>query len=127
MFSGRAKVQGTPSYISPEQIRGQGVDRRTDIYSFGCVLFEMLHGKPPFTATSSNELLNKHLRAKPPSLTVTNKDIDPDFAQFVQQMMAKDPQDRPDSLSDLTRELKLYEVFRTPPKPPADAAAVREI
>jgi serine/threonine protein kinase len=87
----------------------------------------MLHGKPPFTATSSNELLNKHLRAKPPSLTVTNKDIDPDFAQFVQQMMAKDPQDRPDSLSDLTRELKLYEVFRTPPKPPADAAAVREI
>jgi serine/threonine protein kinase len=124
IFSGRVKIQGTPSYISPEQIRGQGVDRRSDIYSFGCVIYEMLSGKPPFTATSANELLNKHLRAKPPSLTVVNRDVDPNFAQLVQQMMAKDPKDRPGSLADLTREFKPYEVFRTPPKPPADAAAV---
>jgi serine/threonine-protein kinase len=124
MFSGRAKIQGTPSYISPEQIRGQGIDRRSDVYSFGCVIYELLSGKPPFTATSANELLNKHLRSRPPSLTVVNRDIDPDFAQLVQQMMSKDPKDRPDNLADLTREMKLYEVFRTPPKPPADAPAV---
>jgi serine/threonine-protein kinase len=123
LLGGKAKVQGTPSYISPEQIRGQAVDRRSDIYSFGCVIFELLHGRPPFTATSANELLNKHLRTKPPSLTVVNKEVDPDFAQFVQHMMAKDPDDRPDSLAELTREIKLYEVFRTPPKPPAEATA----
>jgi eukaryotic-like serine/threonine-protein kinase len=123
IFGGRTKVQGTPSYIAPEQIRGQPCDYRTDIYSFGCVIFEMLHGKPPFTATSANELLNKHLRTKPPLVTVYNKNVDPSFADLLQQMMAKDPKDRPDSLSDLTREIKLYDVFRTPPKPPAEAQA----
>lgn len=123
MFGGKAKVQGTPSYISPEQIRGQAIDRRSDIYSFGCVLFELLYGKPPFTATSANELLNKHLRTKAPLLTVYNKDVDPSFARLVQQMMAKDPRERPDSLADLARDIKPYEVFRAPPKPPAEAAA----
>src|SRR5688572_15339192 len=69
-LGGRTKIQGTPSYISPEQIRGQAVDRRSDIYSLGCVIYEILSGKPPFTATSANELLNKHLRNRAPSLTV---------------------------------------------------------
>lgn len=124
IFGGRGKVQGTPSYIAPEQIRGQACDHRTDIYSFGCVVFELLHGRPPFTATSANELLNKHLRAKPPLLTVYNKDIDPSFAEMVQRMMAKDPKDRPDSLDELVREMRLYEVFRTtPPKPPPETQA----
>jgi serine/threonine protein kinase len=125
LLGGRAKIQGTPSYISPEQIRGQATDRRSDVYSFGCVIYEMLHGRPPFTATSANELLNKHVRSRPPSLTVVNKNVEPAFAQLVQQMMAKDPKDRPDSLADLTREIKLYEVFHTPPKPPTLESGLR--
>ena len=57
------KIQGTRSYMSPEQIRGQALDERADIYSFGCMVYELLGGKPPYTGTSTNDLLNKHLRA----------------------------------------------------------------
>ena len=58
-------VQGTYSYMAPEQIRGQAVDERADIYSFGCMVYELITGKLPFTATSPAELLNKHLKTKP--------------------------------------------------------------
>src|SRR5262245_19629188 len=66
----KSVVQGTPSYMSPEQIRGQQVDVRADVYSFGCMIYEMLAGKLPFTANSPNELLQRHLSSKPPDLTV---------------------------------------------------------
>ncbi len=72
-FSGRSKVQGTRSYMAPEQIRGSAPDPRTDIYSFGCVLHELLSGKPPFTGVSSNDLLMKHLRAPPPPLEAAER------------------------------------------------------
>ena len=49
LFSGEAKIQGTRSYMSPEQIRGKAVDERSDIYSLGCMLHELVAGKPPFT------------------------------------------------------------------------------
>jgi len=126
LLSVRGKVQGTQSYISPEQIRGQVADYRSDYYSLGCVIYEMVHGKPPFTGTSSNELLNKHLRSKPPSLTVINKDIDPQFAQFVQQMMAKAPEERPESLAQWSQDLKLHQIFRNPPRLPVEADEVSE-
>ncbi len=120
---GKSKVQGTQSYISPEQIRGHGVDHRADIYSLGCMMFEMVHGKPPFTGTSSNDLLNKHLRSKPPSLVVSNENVEPAFAELVQQMMAKQPEKRPDSLDSVEQELSSLRIFRVPPKPPQDTQA----
>lgn len=122
LLPGRGKVQGTQSYIAPEQIRGQPVDHRADIYSFGCVVHELVTGKPPFTATSSNELLNKHLKTKPPSLTVSDKNVEPAFAELVQRMLAKDPQERPQSLADVDREFQAQPVFRITPKPPSDDA-----
>ena len=51
------KMQGTRSYMSPEQIRSKNLDQRADIYSFGCMLFELLCGKPPFTGSNADELL----------------------------------------------------------------------
>ena len=68
---GRTKVQGTRSYMAPEQIRGKGLDARTDIYSFGCMLYELVSGRLPFTGVSPEELLRKHLYAPIPVLTVT--------------------------------------------------------
>ena len=74
LFSTKTKIQGTRSYMSPEQIRGQALDERADIYSFGCMIHELLGGKPPFTGATTSELLNKHLRSprrrcKPPTAT----------------------------------------------------------
>ncbi len=83
LFGGRMKVQGTHSYMSPEQIRGQTLDFRADVYSFGCMLHEFFSGKPPFSANSPNELLQRHLSNKPQPLTVFDKNIMPEFAAYV--------------------------------------------
>jgi serine/threonine protein kinase len=118
MFAGKAAVQGTHSYMAPEQIRGQHADARADIYSLGCVAFELFNGKPPFTANSFQELLSKHLKVKPPDLTVIDKNITPEFAAFVKRLMSKDPGDRPATMKDVQMELRTLRLFYAPPKPP---------
>lgn len=118
LFGGKSKVQGTYSYMSPEQIRGQPLDERADIYSFGCMVYEMLTGKLPFTANNSNELLNKHLKSKPANLSVINKNIQPEFAELVHRMLAKNPADRPETLKEFMVDLKRGRCFHVKPKPP---------
>ena len=76
--------------MAPEQIRGQALDVRADVYSFGCMVYEFFAGKAPFTANTPTELLQRHLTSKPPDLTVFDKNITPEFAKYVQSMMAKD-------------------------------------
>jgi serine/threonine protein kinase len=120
LFGGKSHVQGTHSYMAPEQIRGQRLDARVDIYAFGCMLHEFLSGKPPFTANTPNELLQRHLSSKPPSLTVFDKNITPEFAALVQRMMAKDPKDRPANMKDVMMEIKTQKLFYNPPQPPAE-------
>ena len=61
----KGKAQGTRSYMSPEQIRGQALDGRADIYSFGATAYELVTGRPPFRGASSQDLLNKHITEKP--------------------------------------------------------------
>lgn len=119
LFGGRSKVQGTRSYMAPEQIRGQAVDPRTDIYSFGCMLYELLTGKLPFTGISPEDLLRKHLTSAVPAVSATNKNVTPDFNDLVAQMMAKDPAQRPQTLEEFLRRFQSLRVFRTLPKPPA--------
>ena len=63
---GSAVVAGTPAYMSPEQVRGESVDKRADIWAFGCVLFEMLSGKSPFCGASLPDTVNKVLESEPP-------------------------------------------------------------
>jgi len=119
LFGMKSTIQGTKSYMSPEQVRGQALDTRADIYSFGCMLHEFLSGKPPFTANSPNELLQCHLTSKPPDLTVVDKNITPEFAKYVQSMMAKDMADRPSSMKDVMMEIKSQKIFYNKPQPPA--------
>lgn len=118
LFGGRAKVQGTRSYMAPEQIRGQALDARADIYSLGCTLYELVSGKLPFTGVSPEDLLRKHLHAPVPILLGANKNVTPDFSDLVAMMMAKEPSQRPDSLDDFLRRFHAVRVFRTTPKPP---------
>jgi serine/threonine protein kinase len=117
LLGGKTKVQGTHSYMSPEQIRGQQLDVRADVYSFGCMMHEFFSGKPPFTANSPNELLQRHLTTKPTPLTVFDKNITPDFANYVLRMMAKDPKDRPASMKDVMMEIKTQRIFYNQPQP----------
>jgi serine/threonine protein kinase len=117
LFSAKSKIQGTRSYMSPEQIRGQPLDERADIYSFGCMIHELLGGKPPFTGNSTNDLLTKHLRSPIPPLQAANRNVTDSFAQMVRRMLAKTPQERPQTVADFLTEIRNIEVFKVPPGP----------
>ncbi len=106
MFRKKAQIQGTRSYMSPEQIRGESLDGRADIYSLGCVLYEFLTGKPPFTGNSPNDLLNNHLRAPVPSPQVNNSNVTSHLNSLIVSMMAKDPASRPDSMSEVLKQFR---------------------
>lgn len=105
LLGGKVKAQGSPSYIAPEQIRGLPVDPRSDIYSLGCVLFEMLAGMPPFTASTTEELLHKHLSATPPSVEAFNRNATASVSKLIRQMLAKKPADRPASMKEIVQHV----------------------
>jgi eukaryotic-like serine/threonine-protein kinase len=107
-----AKIQGTRSYMAPEQIRGQSLDERADIYSLGCTFFEMLAGKPPFTGGTTAELLNKHLKAAPPSLQSVTRNASDAVTQLLKRMMAKLPAARPRDCNAFLQEFRTIEVFK---------------
>jgi serine/threonine protein kinase len=113
----KTNAQGTMSYISPEQIRGAAVDGRADLYSFACTIHEVLSGKPPFTGTSGNDLLMKHLKSSPPSLEALNSNVTPEFSQLIRRCLAKKPDSRLESVADFIREFRMIRVFRTNPAP----------
>jgi len=118
-FSGKSKnITGTRSYMSPEQIRGKALDQRSDIYGFGCVLYEMVTGKPPFTGSSPNELLNKHLTAQVPSPLVVNDNVTNEYAAIIRSAMAKKPEDRPATMWELLKILRSIKIFKKPPRIP---------
>ncbi len=112
----QATVQGTRSYISPEQIRRKALDARTDIYSYGCMVHELIAGKPPFTGSTETELLNKHLKAAPPPLESINRNVTADFSLVVRQMLAKEPGERPESMNEVIHWIRNNKIFRAPPK-----------
>src|SRR5262249_40190938 len=83
LFGKKVKVQGTRSYMSPEQIRGQSLDGRADIYSFGASVYEMITGRPPFRGASSQDLLAKHIAEKPVTPRLHKPEITEEFAALV--------------------------------------------
>jgi serine/threonine-protein kinase len=111
VFGSKGPVQGSPSYMAPEQIRGQTVDARADIYSFGCVIFELLAGKPPFSAPNSNDLLNKHVSATPPSIETLNRNATTSISKLLRQMLAKNAAERPASMQEVLKQLRTIRFF----------------
>ena len=89
---------GTLGYVAPEQIRGERVDARTDVYALGCVLVYALTGKAPYSGDSDEATLWAHLNAPPPS-----ESVPPDFEGVIARALAKDPSDRYLSAGDLGR------------------------
>ena len=112
LFGKRGKPQGTRSYMSPEQIRGQRVDARSDIYSFGCTLYELLTNKLPYTGVNPDDLLNKHLRGAVPHVLVHNNLVTAEFADLVRRMMAKVREQRPQSMGAVLNELRSMRPFK---------------
>ena len=111
VFGSKGPVQGSPSYMAPEQIRGQTVDARADIYSFGCVIFELLAGKPPFSAPNPNDLLNKHVSATPPSIETLNRNATTSISKLIRQMLAKNAAERPASMQEVLKQLRTIRFF----------------
>ncbi len=98
---------GTPRYASPEQIMGQELDRRADIYSLGVMLYEVLSGKPPFDAPSMIEVFLKHLNQEPPPFEAldTARKVPRMLESHVMRCLAKDPAKRPASAVEMMQEL----------------------
>ncbi|MET8871413.1 serine/threonine-protein kinase [Nocardia sp. NPDC004604] len=86
---------GTPPYMSPEQSLGQVVTAASDVYSLGCLLYELLTGDPPFLATRATSLRTHHLSTPPPSVRAARPGVPVDIDRLVVSMMAKPPGDRP--------------------------------
>jgi Tol biopolymer transport system component len=100
------RVMGTIGYMSPEQLRGQHVDARSDIFSFGAVLYEMLSGKRAFKGDSVADTISAILREDPPDLSITNKSISPAIERIVRHCLEKNPAHRFQSASDLAFDLE---------------------
>jgi serine/threonine-protein kinase len=122
-----ASVLGTAPYMSPEQAMGQQADARSDIYSLGCVLYEMLTGKPPFMADVAAAVLHQHVRVQAESPRELNPAVPPALDGLVLQMLAKDPGDRPQTAGEVRDRLADFETATAPTKPLAAAEVLTAV
>jgi tRNA A-37 threonylcarbamoyl transferase component Bud32/tetratricopeptide (TPR) repeat protein len=99
-------VMGTPHYMSPEQVRGQKADSRSDIFALGCVFYEILTGHKPFDAESLHAVLYKVMQEEPPSLREAASDVPEAILQVVDKALAKNPAERFQNASDMLAGLR---------------------
>jgi serine/threonine protein kinase len=113
-FRGR-QVQGTKSYMSPEQIRGEALDGRADVYSFGASCYELVTYRQPFRGMTSHELLQKHIIEKPSTPQLYNPDVTDEFADLILRMLAKKREERPQSFHDVLKVLNTIRIYKSDP------------
>jgi serine/threonine-protein kinase len=97
---------GTYEYSSPEQLEGKDVDRRTDLYALGCILYECLSGEPPFKGDTESSLIKAHLTDPPPRLADKRPDVPLAVTDIIATAMAKKKEDRYPTCGDLVRALR---------------------
>ncbi len=99
-------VVGTPAYMSPEQVRGEALDGRADIYSLGVMLYEMAAGRPPFEGDSAMTVMLKHVNEAVPDIRRQVEGAPADFIQLVDRALAKQPADRIQTAAELAAALR---------------------
>jgi serine/threonine protein kinase/osmotically-inducible protein OsmY len=122
------KGLGTPAYISPEQIQGRHADARSDLYSLGIMYYQMLAGRVPYDAPDVSDIAAKvmaigyqHVHAPIPSVRTLNPEVPPAVDQMIQHLMAKAPQDRPTSATEVAQAMEsLVASGRRAPIPDTD-------
>ena len=114
---------GTPGYISPEQVRGEDMDRRSDLYSVGVILFELLTGRLPFTGDETMDVLLAHAQSAPPGFAEIGASglVAPAVEEVVMSCLAKQPADRPNSALELAERFEAALAADAPLSMPADA------
>jgi serine/threonine protein kinase len=118
---------GSPPYVAPEQATGGKVDARADLYSLGCVLFQMLVGRRPFSGDDPVSLVYQHVHTTPPRVDSLHPEVPVALGDLVAGLMAKDPDDRPDSAEEVRRALESVPtepVATATPTVPVTATAV---
>ena len=108
-------VLGTVGYMSPEQVRGETVDQRSDIFSLGCVLYEMVSGQRAFTGDSAVETMNAILKEEPSDVSTSGVELPPELAGTIRRCLEKRPQARFQSASDLAYNLRTISSASVPP------------
>jgi serine/threonine protein kinase len=99
---------GTPEYMAPEQAEGREIDRRADIYSLGCVLYEALAGRPPFVGATPVSVLYQQVHSRPSYIRGFNPDVPIELARIVDRSLEKDPRDRFSTAEQLANALRPF-------------------
>jgi class 3 adenylate cyclase len=118
---------GTVAYMPPEQATGRDVDARADLYSLGCVLYEMLTGHPPFLGDSAVTVISQHLNTPPVRPSWQNPDISPALEALVLECLAKAPEDRISSATAVVERLRALSSSVPPAELPAGAPQVGQV
>ena len=107
-------VMGTLGYMAPEQVKGKPADQRSDIFSFGAILYEMLAGQRAFHRDSAAETMSAILREEPPDLSATNKNVAPGLERIVRHCLEKNPEERFYSMRDVAFDLEALSGLSAP-------------
>jgi len=112
--------------MSPEQVRGQAADQRSDMFAFGAILYEMLSGKRAFHGASAADTMSAILKEEPPDLSLANRDVHPGLERIVRHCLEKSPEERIHSAHDLAFELETLSGISGPATAPATPRAARK-
>src|SRR5689334_12761703 len=107
-------VLGTMGYMAPEQVRGKTADRRSDLFSFGTILYEMLSGQRAFRGDTAADTITAILTKDPPDLSQTNREIQPGLDRIVRHCLEKNPEERFESARDVAFDLEALSNLSTP-------------
>ncbi|MBV9599242.1 MAG: SMP-30/gluconolactonase/LRE family protein [Chloroflexi bacterium] len=107
-MAGSSGLIGTPAYMAPEQLRGQSLDCRADLYSLGVTLYMMLAGRPPFEGPSFADYFRQHLEQEPPPMEDLSADVDQGLAEVLRKALAKNPDDRFATPAEMLAALEPY-------------------